>query len=130
MFQALGRGGGWGGGGGVGVYPVIRPVFDGRIKRRNCRQMGQKGKTNPGFFCRFFPTESTKKILGKEENVMNDHTFDNGKILLPGKGLTLFPNKPWFLRVCSISLLNTMWEKEKLLVTSNFSFSHSVFYPF
>ena len=23
-----------------------------------------------------------------------------------------------------------MWEKEKLLVTSNFSFSHSVFYPF
>ena len=35
-----------------------------------------------------------------------------------------FPNKPWFLRVCSISLLKTLWEKEKLLVTSNFSFSH------
>ena len=42
----------------------------------------------------------------------------------------LFPNKPWFLRVCSTSLLKTLWEKEKLLVTSNFSFSHSVFYPF
>ena len=41
-----------------------------------------------------------------------------------------FPNKPWFLRVCSTSLLKTLWEKEKLLVTSNFSFSHSVFYPF
>ena len=41
-----------------------------------------------------------------------------------------FPNKPWFLRVCSISLLKILWEKEKLLVTSNFSFSHSVFYPF
>ena len=41
-----------------------------------------------------------------------------------------FPNKPWFLRVCSISLLKTLWEKEKLLVSSNFSFSHSVFYPF
>ena len=39
----------------------------------------------------------------------------------------LFPNKPWFLRVCSTSLLKTMWEKEKLLVTSNFSLSHSVF---
>ena len=38
-----------------------------------------------------------------------------------------FPNKPWFLRVCSTSLLKTLWEKEKLLVTSNFSFSHSVF---
>ena len=41
-----------------------------------------------------------------------------------------FPNKPWFLRVCSTSLLKTQWEKEKLLVTSNFSFSHSVFYPY
>ena len=26
--------------------------------------------------------------------------------------------------------LKTLWEKEKLLITSNFSFSHSVFYPF
>ena len=26
-----------------------------------------------------------------------------------------FPNKPWFIRVCSRSLLKTMWEKEKLL---------------
>ena len=41
-----------------------------------------------------------------------------------------FPNKPWFLSVCCISLLKTLWEKEKLLVTSNFSFCHSVFYPF
>ena len=41
-----------------------------------------------------------------------------------------FPNKLSFLRVCSTSLLKTLWEKEKLLVTSNFSFSRSVFYPF
>ena len=40
-----------------------------------------------------------------------------------------FPNKPWFLHVCSTILLKTLWEKEKLLVTSNFSFSHSVFFP-
>ena len=40
------------------------------------------------------------------------------------------PNKPWFLRVCSTSLLKTLWEREKLLVTSNFAFSHSIFYPF
>ena len=39
-------------------------------------------------------------------------------------------NKPLFSCVCSTSLLKTQWEKEKLLVTSNFSFSHSVFYPF
>ena len=41
-----------------------------------------------------------------------------------------FPNKPWFLRVCSTSLLKTLWEKEKLLITSDFSFFPSVFYPF
>ena len=40
------------------------------------------------------------------------------------------PNKPWFLRVCSTLVLKTLWEKEKLLVTSNFSISLSVFYPF
>ena len=37
-----------------------------------------------------------------------------------------FPNKPWFLRVCSTSVLKTLREKEKLLV----SFSHSVSYMF
>ena len=41
-----------------------------------------------------------------------------------------FPNKPRFLRVYSTSIMKTLWEKEKLLVTSNFSFFHSVFYPF
>ena len=41
-----------------------------------------------------------------------------------------FPNKPWFLRVCRTSLSKTLWKREKLLVTSNFSFSHSVFSPF
>ena len=44
-----------------------------------------------------------------------------------------FAIKLWFLRVCNISLLKKKkknWEKEKLLVTSNFSLSHSVFYLF
>ena len=40
-----------------------------------------------------------------------------------------FQNKPWFLRVCSTSLLKTLQEK-KLLVMSNFFFPHSVFYLF
>ena len=44
------------------------------------------------------------------------------------KNVNPFPNKPWFSCVCRTSLLKTLWEKEKLLVTSNFSFSHSVFY--
>ena len=43
--------------------------------------------------------------------------------------LSPFPNNPWFLRVCRTILLKTLWEKEKLLIKSNFSFSHRVFYP-
>ena len=46
------------------------------------------------------------------------------------KRVNPFPNKACFFRVYGTSLLKTLWEKEKLLVTSNFSFSHSVFYPF
>ena len=37
-----------------------------------------------------------------------------------------FPNKPWCLRVCSISLLMTLWEKEKRAI-SPFA---TVFQPF
>ena len=44
--------------------------------------------------------------------------------------ITLFRNKLLFLQVCYTSLLKTLREKEKLLVTSNFSFSHSVFKSF
>ena len=39
------------------------------------------------------------------------------------------PNKPLFLCVCLTFFLKTPQEKEILLVTGNFSFSHSVFYP-
>ena len=45
----------------------------------------------------------------------------------PGHKVNPFPNKPWFLCVCSTSLLKTLGEKEKLLVTSNFSLLFPVF---
>ena len=32
--------------------------------------------------------------------------------------------------VSAVQVLKALWEKDKLLVMSNFSFSHSVFYPF
>ena len=41
-----------------------------------------------------------------------------------------FPKKTWFLHVYCASLLKTQWEKEKLVVTSNFSFVHNVSYPY
>ena len=45
-----------------------------------------------------------------------------------GKRLTLSRTSPGFY-VSAVQVLKTLWEKEKLLVTSNFSFSHSLFYP-
>ena len=60
----------------------------------------------------------------------NPLNLDKSKIFVIWYRVNPFPNKPWLLRVCRTSLLKTLWEKEKLLVTSNFSFSHSVFYPF
>ena len=93
------------------------------------KQCGQKGKCwKSGFtpfatmFCllskTFFGILATFKL--SSANALNsDKLWFNP-----------FPNKPWFLSVCSTSLLKTLWEKEKLLVTSSFSFSRSVFYPF
>ena len=41
-----------------------------------------------------------------------------------------FPHYDTFWRPWETSLLKTLWKKEKLLVRSNFSFTHIVFYPF
>ena len=58
-----------------------------------------------------------KDIVGEGENAGFERLLLN--VINP------FPNKPWFLRVCSTCLLKTLWEKEKLLVTSNFSFLYA-----
>ena len=55
--------------------------------------------------------------------------FENSDADLSWLLFNPFPNKPWFLRVCNTRLLKTLREKKKLLVTSNFSVSHSVFSP-
>ena len=58
------------------------------------------------------------------------HSSQNKPVNSGKKVINPFPNKPCFLRVCSTCILKTLREKEKLLVTSNFSFPHGVFYPF
>ena len=63
-------------------------------------------------------------------NVKGNYTGFYNLIKMINYCINPFPNKLWFLRVCSTSLSKTLREMEKLLVTSNFSFSHSVFYPF
>ena len=65
-----------------------------------------------------------------DEILLNSSWKKKNVIKLCKGSLNAFPNNPWFFRVCRTSLLKTLWEKKKLLVTSNFFFSHSVFYPF
>ena len=67
-----------------------------------------------------------ENVVGRGENAGNQLLFSHNVSV---KLINSFQNKPMFLRVCSIIFLETLWEKEKLLVTSNFSFSHSVSYP-
>ena len=72
------------------------------------------------------------EALDNQRKLGYSKSIDNIFLHFVCKGSTInpFPNKPWFLRVCSTSLLKTLWERVKLLIMSNFSFSHSVFYPF
>ena len=44
--------------------------------------------------------------------------------------VTLSKTSPGFYVSAVQIFLKTLWEKEKVLIMSNFSFSHSVFYPF
>ena len=72
---------------------------------------------------------SSEKIVGKGEIPSNEQILLFPQYFLPHNPVfNPFPHNtfwhPW-----ETSLLKTLWEKEKLLVTSNFSFSHSVFYP-
>ena len=74
-----------------------------------------------------------ENTVEKAENAGYQHflLFPQGFPKLPFLGVVNpFPHNDTFWRPWETSLLKTLWEKEKLLVTSNFSFSHSVFYPF
>ena len=83
-----------------------------------------------------------ENIVGKGENAGYQHfllfpqCFQKASFQEASKGVIVwewvnpFPNKPRFLCVRRSVLLNTLWEKEKFLVMSYFSFSRSVFYSF
>ena len=81
-----------------------------------------------------------ENIVGKGENAGYQHyllfaqcffqkaSFSGSlKVGIVWYRLNPFPNKPWFLRVCRKSFENTVGKGD---VTSNFSYSQSVFYPF
>ena len=74
----------------------------------------------------------TKFVFGRLEGIVGIR--ENGGhqhyVLLAQCFLKPLLKKPLFLHVYNTSFLKTLWEKEKLLIKSNFSISHSVFNPF
>ena len=83
-----------------------------------------------------FITDGKFKILSAntihEDNCTNLSTIKisapfqyNPEVII----LNPLPNNATFWRTKDIYLWKRFWEKQKLLVTSNFSFSHNVFYP-
>ena len=79
-------------------------------------------------FIQWFVNTKPIQFFSSEENKLNHAVKKKGLGWRNQRIFVMpFPNKPWFLRVCSTSLLKTLWKKEKLLVTSNFSFSPQCF---
>ena len=74
-------------------------------------------------------TGRVEDIVGKGVNA-DYHHFFLFPLCFEKVLINPFPHNDTFCRPWETSLLKTLWEKEKFLVTSNFSFSHSVFYPF
>ena len=98
--------------------------------KRNCYRLTDRQMDGPDSHipqkCRLGCYKSSTLVsLHNLTSVDTFHRCINSSFCL----INPFPSKPWFLCVCSMSLLKTLWEKEKLLIMSNFSFSHSVFYP-
>ena len=74
--------------------------------------------------------EKGKMLITDLHNVWKrSHCQGHSNSGLFGKGLTLSQTSPGFYMSVAQGFWKH-WEKEKLLVTSNFSFSHSVFYTF
>ena len=63
-----------------------------------------------------------KKAVGKHCAKMSNFTFFHNVFhaICILKSFHPFPNKPCISRVCSTSLLKTLWEKDKLLMRSSF----------
>ena len=66
-----------------------------------------------------------KTVWKRAKEVINPFSVKRGL----NASITSFPHNPDFWWPYIRSLLKILWEKEKMLVTSIFSFSHDVFYP-
>ena len=99
-------------------------------------------QTSPGFYGSV--VQVLKTLCEKEKLLVTSNFSFSHSVFYPFR--ELFPHfhqiqncclqlrSVWkglkFVVLSVVQVLKTLWEKEKLLLTSNFSFAHSVFYPF
>ena len=85
-----------------------------KLKRKNSsHQLFSRFSATLSILCKKNPTfPTTCSFLSA-----NPIILDASEIVL---SVNPFLNKPWFLRVCSTSLLKTLWLHEKLFVISPF----------
>ena len=82
--------------------------------------------------CRSYGPDKLERINGHTDNTPNCHYDTYVSLTTSGldkklhKQFNPFPIKLSFLHVCDTSLMKTQLEKEKLLLTSNLSFSQCV----
>ena len=109
-------------------------AFQYNLSSTNTFKLHRTKLSSSGAGLKVYPMAATYNIFA-----YNVYTHQNTQNLKPDLGSTLscrvislnpFPNKPWFLLVSNTSPLKTLREKEKLLVTSNFSFFPYCFLPF
>ena len=98
---------------------ILLPVLHWLLNLFSAGAMSSKGPI-------FWKLVRKQFCLTLMSSLSNDSIMSEGSCIL----FNPFPNKPWFLLVCSAGLLKTLWEKEKLLLMSNFSFSFSIMYRF
>ena len=86
-------------------------------KRRNCLLQAISSFSNGAFQRLVLQTHENLGLFGKGLSVW----YTKQQILCfndcTSKSFNPFPKQGLVLRVCSISLLKTLWEKEKLLIT-------------
>ena len=95
------------------------------VKHFSCSGSKYNGENLIGLFLECLFKSDLKLFTLPAETISAGKLFHVSTILCENVFDSL-PNKPWFLRICSTSLLKTLWEKEYC----NFSCSYSVFHSF
>ena len=83
----------------------------------------------PNIVFKSFPAKDSDSFTQQILLISWDFPLVTNIFSCSGNVLTLYHTIPTFNDPDKRSLLKTLWEKEKMLVTSIFSFSHNDFYP-